>query len=214
MRNAALAVADEPSEAELVAGAKRRDEAAIRTIIRLHNQTLFRLARGILSDAEAEDAVQEAYLRAFRGIAEFRGESSLKTWLGRIVVNTAREHLRRRRPSLALSGMETVTALDPERRMAQDQTRRLLEQAIEELSPAFRSVVVARLLEELSVEETAAILDLKPETVKTRLHRARRLLRAAIEKRLGAVLGEVFPFGDLRCRRMADRVVEGLGLPR
>src|SRR5579883_1834883 len=206
MGDAALAADEGRSEAELVAAAKQRDEAAIRTIVRLYNQTLFRLARGILPDAEAEDAVQEAYLRAFRGLAEFRGEASLKTWLGRIVVNTAREHRRRHRPSLALNGLESVAALDPERRMAQDQIRRLLEQAIDELPPPFRAVVMARLLEEMSVEETAAVLDLKPETVKTRLHRARRLLRAAVEKRLGAVIGEAFPFGDARCRRMADRV--------
>jgi len=214
MGDAALAAAAERSEAELVAAAKQRDEAAIRTIVRLYNQTLFRLARGILPDAEAEDAVQEAYLRAFRGLAEFRGEASLKTWLGRIVVNTAREHRRRHRPSLALNGLESVAALDPERRMAQDQIRRLLEQAIDELPPPFRAVVMARLLEEMSVEETAAVLDLKPETVKTRLHRARRLLRAAVEKRLGAVIGEAFPFGDARCRRMADRVVARLRLDR
>jgi RNA polymerase sigma-70 factor (ECF subfamily) len=214
MGDAALAADEGRSEAELVAAAKQRDEAAIRTIVRLYNQTLFRLARGILPDAEAEDAVQEAYLRAFRGLAEFRGEASLKTWLGRIVVNTAREHRRRHHPSLALNGLESVAALDPERRMAQDQIRRLLEQAIDELPPPFRAVVMARLLEEMSVEETAAVLDLKPETVKTRLHRARRLLRAAVEKRLGAVIGEAFPFGDARCRRMADRVVAGLRLDR
>src|SRR6185312_459662 len=97
MRNTAF-VSPEHGEAELVAGAKRGDETAIRTIVRLQNQTLFRLARSIVSDQDAEDAVQEAYLRAFRDIGGFRGESSLKTWLGRIVVNAALERLRRERP--------------------------------------------------------------------------------------------------------------------
>jgi RNA polymerase sigma-70 factor (ECF subfamily) len=222
----AVAAIDVWSEADLVAGAQRRDEAAIRTIIRLYNQTLFRLARGILRDDEAEEALQEAYLRAFGSIADFRGEARLRTWLGRIVVNTSLERLRRRKPpTVQLDALEdprlehtilfppTGPVINPERGMAQDQLRRMLEQAIAELPPDFRSVV-ARLLEELSVEETAQILDLRPETVKTRLHRARKLLRTAIEKRFGAMFGDVFPFGDERCQRMADRVVERLNLSR
>jgi RNA polymerase sigma-70 factor (ECF subfamily) len=221
-RRDAVAPIDGWSEADLVAGARRHDEAAIRAIIRLYNQTLFRLARGIVADDEAEDVLQDAYLRAFGGIDGFRGEASLRTWLGRIVVNTALERLRRKRPTLQLAVLENAdpehlagfplagAATDPERGMAQDQVRRMLEQAIGVLPPDFRSVVMARLLEELSVEETAQILDLKPETVKTRLHRARKLLRAAMEKRLGAVFADVFPFGNERCQRTADRVVEGL----
>jgi RNA polymerase sigma-70 factor (ECF subfamily) len=217
MRNTAILAVAEHSEAELVAGAKRGDEAAIRAIIRIYNQSLFRLARGILADDEAEDALQEAYLSAFRGIAEFRGEASLRTWLGRIVVNAARERLRRRGKTVLLD-IDDVIAFpraaggDPESKMAQDQVRKLLEQAIDELPPAFRSVAIARLIEEMSVEETAAVLDLRPETVKTRLHRARRLLQAAVERRIGAVMTEAFPFGDQRCQRVADRVIEGLDL--
>lgn len=218
MRNTAIAATAEESEAALVAGAKRGDETAIRAIIRLYNQSLFRLARGILADDEAEDALQEAYLRAFRGIGEFRGEASLRTWLGRIVVNSARERLRRRGKTVHLD-IEDVIAFplmaagaDPELKMAQDQVRKLLEEAIDELPPAFRSVAVARLIEEMSVEETAAVLGLRPETVKTRLHRARRLLQAGIERRIGAVMTEAFPFGDQRCQRVADRVIEGLQL--
>jgi len=212
MRNTAF-VSPEHSEADLVAGAKRGDETAIRTIVRLQNQTLFRLARSIVSDQDAEDAVQEAYLRAFRDIGGFRGESSLKTWLGRIVVNAALERLRRERPDHVIPFPPPTLLADPERTMAHDQIRHMLEQAIDELPPAFRGVVVARLLEEMSVEETAQILGLKPETVKTRLFRARVLLRAAVVKRLGAALGEAFPFGDLRCQRMADRVVAKLREP-
>lgn len=216
--------ATQTGEAALVAAARRGDEAALREIVRQHNQTLYRLARSILPDDEAEDAVQEGYLRAFRNLDRFRGEAGLKTWLGRIVINAALERVRRRRPTFDLNAMESAggtrvipfpmaaPVADPEHMMAQDQIRQVLEQAIDELPTGFRGVVVARLIEELSVEETAQVLDLKPETVKTRLHRGRALLRASIEKRLGTALGELFPFGGERCRRLADRVIEGLCL--
>ena len=222
MREQAAAGSADPSEAELVAGAKRKDEAAIRAIIRRHNRALFRLARSLLPDDEAEEALQESYLRAFAGIAEFRGEASLRTWLRRIVVNEALGRIRRRRPTVDLEMLDHAipTAIvafplspppaDPERIMAQDQIRLLLEQAIDELPLAFRTIAVARLVERMSVEETAELFDLKPETVKTRLFRARRLLRAALEKRLGPALCETFPFDGARCENMADRVVKRL----
>lgn len=213
----------EPDEAALVTGARECDEAAIRAIIGRHNRRLFRLARSILpSDDEAEDAVQEGYVRALRGLAGFRGEASLSTWLCRIVINEALGRTRRRRPMLELAVLEaadrsrvipfpaSAPASDPERNMAQDEIRRMVEREIDALPAAFRTVLVARLVEEMSVEETAAALDLRPETVKTRLHRARLLLRAALEKRLGAVLSDAFPFDGERCRHMADRVIKSL----
>jgi RNA polymerase sigma-70 factor (ECF subfamily) len=214
---------DEPDEIALVEAARHRDEAAIRQIIGAHNRMLFRLARGILaSDDEAEDAVQAAYLHAFAGIAGFRGEARLSTWLGRIVLNEALGQLRRRPPTVALDAIDTLPAAqiipfplsppatDPERSVAQHQIRRIVERAIEELPEAFRIVLVARLVEEMSVDDTANLLGLRPETVKTRLFRARALLRGALEKRLGSVLRDAFPFGGERCRRIADRVVEKL----
>jgi RNA polymerase sigma-70 factor (ECF subfamily) len=99
---------------------------------------------------------------------------------------------------------------DPERFTAQRQIHNLLEQAIDQLPEPFRVVLVARVVEEMSVEETAELLDLRPETVKTRLHRARRLLRPALEAQIGPLFTEVFPFEDPRCERMADNVVRGL----
>ena len=219
MRHDMTARLAEIPDAELVAGAQRKDEAAIRAIIRRHNRTLFRLARSFLPDDEAEEALQESYLRAFAAIAEFRGESSLTTWLRRIVVNEALGRLRRRRPTIDIEVLDrsaptaivpfplSLSPADPERTMAQDQIRLLLEQLIDELPPAFRTVAVARLVEQMSVEETAELFGLKPETVKTRLFRARRLLRAALEKRLGSALCETFPFDGERCESMADRVV-------
>ena len=211
------------AENRLVSAARNHDEAAVRSLIRAHNRMLFRLARSILpSDDEAEDAVQAAYVSAFTRLDEFRGEAGLGTWLGRIVLNEALGRARRTRPTVAIEALETIPAAqiipfplspsspDPEQRMAQHQIRHIVERAIDELPEAFRTVLVARLVEELSVEETSNLLGLRPETVKTRLHRARALLRAALEKRLGAVLQDAFPFAGERCQRVADRVVATL----
>jgi RNA polymerase sigma-70 factor (ECF subfamily) len=146
----------------------------------------------------------------------------LGTWLGRIVINEALGHVRRERPTLSIDAVETLRAAeviafptasaspDPEQRMAQHQIRQILERAIDELPEPFRLVLVARLVEEISVEDTAELLGLRPETVKTRLFRARALLRRALEERLGRVLQDAFPFGGERCQRIADRVVASL----
>lgn len=210
------------TEKSLVAAARNKDEVAIRSIIRMHNRMLFRMARSILaSDDEAEDAVQAAYARAFTGLAAFRGEARLGTWLGRIVINEALGRVRRERPTLSIDAAETravevipfpltSASPDPEQRMAQQQIRQILERAIDELPETFRLVLVARLVEGMSVEDTAELLGLRPETVKTRLFRARALLRGALEQRLGRVLQDAFPFGGQRCQRIADRVVAAL----
>jgi RNA polymerase sigma-70 factor, ECF subfamily len=211
-------------EKDLVAAARNRDEAAIRSLIRAHNRMLFRIARGVLpTDDEAEDAVQAAYVRAFTSLSTFRGESSIGTWLGRIVLNEALGRARRQqRPTLAIDVWEASPAAevipfplsnpspDPERNMAQQQIRHIVERAIDELPEAFRLVLVARLVEGMSVEDTAELLGVRPETVKTRLFRARALLRSALEKRLGRVLQDAFPFAGERCQRVADRVVAAL----
>jgi RNA polymerase sigma-70 factor (ECF subfamily) len=211
-------------DTELIARARRRDEAAIRAIVRANNRRLFRVARSILKDdAEAEDAVQEAYVRGFTHLDAFEGKSSLTTWLTRIVINEALGRLRKRRVAVALddaanhrdaqSGGKVVpfplmsTQPDPERAMAQSEIHRLLEKAIDALPEAFRTVLVARVIEEMSIEETAELFELRPETVKTRLHRARALLRQHLEDKVGPLLTETFPFGGARCERMADRVI-------
>jgi RNA polymerase sigma-70 factor (ECF subfamily) len=212
-------------EQDLVARARRRDEAAIRTIVRLNNRRLFRVARSILKDDwEAEDAVQESYVRAFSRLSEFEGRSALSTWLTRIVVNEALGRLRKRRPSADFATIEqggldngqlvpfphAAPQPDPERAMAQSQFNTVLEKAIDALPDVYRVVLVARLIEEMSVEDTAALFDLKPETVKTRLHRARALLRRELEDSVGPMLADTFPFAGARCERMADRVIARL----
>jgi len=162
-----------------------REPDAFRALMREHNQALFRTARAILrDDAEAEEAVQEAWMQAYKGLETFRGDSKISTWLIRIVANEALGRLRRRRPALVdLDDLENVAAAedgnvvpfplnasqpDPERAMAQSEINSMLEKAIDALPDAFRTVLVARVIEEMSVEETATLFDLEPATVKTR----------------------------------------------
>lgn len=215
------------AEQDLIARASRGDEAAVRIIVRQNNRRLFRVARSILKDDwEAEDAVQEAYVRAFSRLAEFEGRSALSTWLTRIVVNEALGRLRRRRPAADFAEVEhsdngqlvpfplAAPQLDPERAMAQSQLNTVLEKAIDALPDVYRVVLVARVIEEMSVEETAQLYDLEPATVKTRLHRARALLRRELEENVGPMLTDTYQFDGVRCERMAERVIARLNALR
>ncbi|RZN30815.1 RNA polymerase sigma factor [Bradyrhizobium sp. Leo121] len=211
-------------DVELVKRALARDEAAVRAILKANNRRLYRLARGILrNDSEAEDVVQEAYVRAFTHLADFRGESSLSTWLSRITMNEALGRLRRERPGVEISSLPQgaleaqiiqfplmSTADDPEKSMAQREIHRVVEAAIDELPEAFRLVFITRVVEGMNVEETAELLDLRPETVKTRLHRARAMLRDNVEKKIGPVIMEMFPFAGRRCDRLTEAVLQRL----
>ena len=214
------------ADAALVARALARDEAAIRSIMQANNRRLYRLARGILrNDAEAEDVVQETYVRAFTHLDGFRGDSSLATWLARIAMNEALGRLRRQRASVDLDTLApgvleaqiiqfplSAPSDDPEKSMAQREIQRVVEHEIDELPEAFRIVFITRVIEGMNVEETAEILGLKPETVKTRLHRARTMLRDNVEKKIGPVVMEAFPFAGRRCERLTDAVLKRLGL--
>lgn len=215
------------SDAELVRRSLARDGSAFRTIMQAHNRRLYRLARGIVrDDAEAEDVVQESYVRAFTHLADFRGDSSLATWLSRITINEALGRLRARRPHVDLTTFEVQRtpaeiiqfplaskADDPEQTMAQRQLLHLVEQATDKLPEVYRIVFITRVIEGMSVEETAEILGLRPETVKTRLHRARRLVREQLDKQIGPVLMDAFPFAGRRCERVTNAVMQRLGLP-
>lgn len=196
------------------------DREAFRHIIKRCNQRLFRVARGVVhSDQEAEDVVQEAYVDAFAKIDGFRGEASLLTWLTRIVLNEAYGRLRQRHPSVDIEQVEVAQmeagnvvafpagSVEPPAAAARDQIRHLLEGAIDALPEPFRVVFILREIEECSVEETARALELKPETVKTRLFRARRLLRAALHDSLASTLADAFPFLGPRCDRITNAVM-------
>ncbi|PLP57216.1 RNA polymerase subunit sigma [Mesorhizobium loti] len=222
-----LMPASAASDVDLVRGALAREATAFRAIMTRYNQRLYRLARSILrNDTEAEDVVQEAYLRAFANLAGFRGDSSLATWLSRIVINEALGRLRktRRAEMVPLPAEEAGAARiipfpfnaspgDPERNMAQREILRFVEQATDSLPETFRLVFVARVIEGLSVEETADLLDIRPETVKTRLHRARKLLRARLDAQIGPVLLGAFPFAGHRCERMTEVMMKRLAFP-
>ena len=213
------------ADVELVRRALSRDEAAVRAIIKANNRRLYRLARGILrNDSEAEDVVQETYVRAFTHLAEFRGDSGLSTWLSRIAMNEALGRLRRQRPGVELSSLPPGTLEaqiiqfpllsatdDPERTMAQREIQHVVEGAIDELPEPFRMIFITRVVEGMSVEETADILGLKPETVKTRLHRARTMLRDNVERKIGPVVMDAFPFAGRRCDRLTEAVLTRLG---
>ncbi|HEX4555651.1 MAG TPA: RNA polymerase sigma factor [Xanthobacteraceae bacterium] len=221
-----LQTAAASEDTELVRRALARDATAFRTIMERYNRRLYRIARGILrNDSDAEDVVQEAYVSAFAHLDGFRGDSSLATWLSRIVINEALGRLRRDRPAVDLAVAEaqrpeaeiiqfpqTGTSMDPERTMAQRQILQLVEWATDNLPEMFRIVFVTRVIEGMSVDETAELLGLRPETVKTRLHRARRLVREQLDKQIGPVLMDAFPFAGRRCQRVTDVVMRRLGL--
>jgi RNA polymerase sigma-70 factor (ECF subfamily) len=217
-------VAGHSEDAELVRRALTRDDTAFRTIMERHNRRLYRIARGILrNDSEAEEVVQEAYVKAFTHLGGFRGDSSLATWLSRITMNEALERLRRERPPVDLETFEarrteaqiikfpqTGTPDDPERTMAQREILQLVERATDNLPEIFRIVFMARVIEGMSTEDTANLLDLQPDTVKTRLHRARRLVRDELDKQIGPVLMDAFPFAGRRCERLTNAVLQRL----
>lgn len=215
-----------PDELDLVRRAQSRDAGAFRTIMRMHNQKLYRLARSIMrNDSEAEDVVQETYVTAFAHLSSFRGEAALATWLSRIAINEALGRLRQTRRAAQVIAAEppgdaqiipfplSVSGEDPERAMAQRQILRLVEQATDALPDVYRTVFVARVIEGLSIEETADILAIKPQTVKTRLHRARELVRKQLDKSIGPIMLDAFPFAGRRCERLTTAVMQRLDLP-
>src|SRR5262245_4481350 len=215
------------TDAELLGRARKGDPNAFGALVRRHDRFLYRVARSVLRDAvEAEDVVQQTFLKAFTKLAEFRGDANLRTWLTRIAMNDAIRRRRGRRLLVELGELENAkerapsaaylpdpTGSTPEAEAARSQIRHLLERAIDELPPAFRTILIMRDVEEVSVEETAGILGIKPETVRTRLHRARSRLRESLGKELGMMLKDVFPFERPRCDALTDRLLRGIGLP-
>jgi RNA polymerase sigma-70 factor (ECF subfamily) len=218
---AAKAPPEWEADAGLAARAAAGDQHAFEKIIRRNNQLLFRTARSILKDDdEAEDAVQEAYLHAFRALGSFRADAKLSTWLVRIVANEALGRLRRRGADVI--PLDTVTDAggeDMERFMDQDangqpeqaaeraQVRKLIEARIDMLPDAFRTVFMLRGVQEYTVEETAAALSIPEATVRTRFFRARSLMREGLSRDLDQAYVEAFAFDGERCDRIVARVM-------
>ncbi len=215
--------ADVGDDGELIERARRNDDDAIRAIIKQQNRRLYRIARSIVGDdGDAEDVLQESYILAFRELDTFRGDAQLGTWLARIVINVALGFRRRRKPIADLDGwrgrgLSKAEIIpfpspnpDPEKSMAQREIVVLLEQAIDKLPEPFRVVLIARMVEGLSVEETASLFEILPQTVKTRLHRARVLLKQSMEAQIGPALIDAFPFAGKRCDRLTAAVLASL----
>jgi RNA polymerase sigma-70 factor (ECF subfamily) len=197
------------------AGSGRHD--AFEQLMRRHNRTLFRTARAILGDdAEAEEAVQDACLRAYESLGDFRGEARLSTWLVRIAANEA---FARRRKQKRRGALAPVVALDdvadlrtpsgPRDQAERNEIRSVIEAKIDSLPDAFRAVFVLRAIEELSVEETAAALAIPPATVRSRFFRARNRLREAL-CRMDFTLDEAFRFAGVRCNRIVVAVLDAV----
>jgi RNA polymerase sigma-70 factor, ECF subfamily len=197
------------------------DREQFTMLIRQYNRRLYRLARATLrDDAEAEDALQDAYLSAYHGIQDFRGDAAISTWLSRLVLNECLGRIRRgnRRSKvvpLVSSNVEMGLVAEeparrPERIVARAQMRGLLEQKLDELPEAFRVVFVLRSVEELSVEETSEVLGIPAATVRPRYFRARGLLREALAQEIDLAERDLFEFGGSRCDRICARVLERL----
>jgi RNA polymerase sigma-70 factor (ECF subfamily) len=211
--------ADDSLLVERIAGG---DHGAFEALMRQHNSKLFRVARAILrDDAEAEDALQDAYLDVYRHMSDFRGGAQLSTWLTRIVINHALMRLRKQRrdrvvvpfgdrntvePDQLSDDLPDVHGESPPGATLRAEIRRMVERRLDELPVAFRTVFVMRDVEDMTVLETAECLGIPPATVRTRLFRARALLREALTRELDAATVDVFGFAGERC----DRIVAGV----
>ena len=212
----------EADDAALVARIVAGDVAAFERLMRLHNTALFRAARAIVrDDADAEDVLQEAYLAAYRHMREFRGDARLSTWLTRIVINQALGRLRARRRDNVVALLDdgppgvtepTEQAMDedpqasPEAGAMRAELRRLLERKIDALPLAFRTAFILREVEEMTIDEAAECLAIPAATVRTRVFRARAMLRESLAEEMDMATSDVFAFAGARC----DRIVAGV----
>ena len=207
-------------ENDLVATAASGDPSAFAALMRQYNRQMYRTARAILrDDAEAEDALQDAYLHAYRSLGGFRADARFSTWLARIVVNEALMRLRKSsrrasivpiQPAAAIEDVEQVpdaTMAKPDVSAERAELRRLLEAEIDSLPDLYRTVFMLRAVEELSVEETAAVLEIPEATVRTRFFRARSLLREALAQKMDLACEDAFSFDGARCDRIVASVL-------
>jgi RNA polymerase sigma-70 factor, ECF subfamily len=227
-RPAALALEERPewtalSDEEVVRRVREGDAPLFEVLMRRYNQRLYRVARAILrDDAEAEDVMQHAYVEGYLHIGQFAGRAAFSTWLTKIAVYEALARLRRRGKELLTdplpeTGEDAMSTLrspgpDPEQQALQGEARTLLEASIDALPAAYRSVFVLREVEGLSTAETAECLDVSQEVVKTRLHRARALLRDELVARAGVAASTAFSFHLSRCDRVVAAVFARLAV--
>jgi RNA polymerase sigma-70 factor, ECF subfamily len=200
-------ISDEEVVQRILAGEKQLYEV----IIRRYNQRLYRVTRSILLDPdESEDVIQDTYVRAFEHLAQFEGKALFSTWLTKIAVYEALNRMRERSKRHALdSTLDQVSDFsdmtpNPEYKHLAAETRAILEDAIDRLPASYRAVFVMRWLEDMSTSETAQCLEISEDTVKTRLLRARRMLRRRLHETVNAASPEAFQFMGERCNRVRE----------
>ena len=209
------------SDEEIIEQVKGGNTALYEIIMRRYNQRLYRVARAILrNDAEAEDVMQDAYVRAYEHLEQFAGRSAFATWLTRIAVNESLARLKMRNRMEALDEDDgsgdffmgvTEDAPDPELAAATGELGHFLEAALLQIPQPYRTVVMLRDIEEMSTAETAAALELSEENVKVRLHRGRTMVRNLLLEKLGESGKKAFPFMGARCDRVVAAVLARLG---
>jgi len=195
-----------PTDEELVGQVLGGDKKAFETLIRRHNQRLFRTGMALLkNETDVEDAMQTAYINAYLNLSKFEGRSAFSTWLTRILLNQCYEQ--QRQSALARSTVGSadnlITMATPDRELGNKELTRLLEKAVEQLPEKYRLVFVLREVEELSVRETSEVLDIEASNVKTRLNRAKNMLREHLK---GYMKENVYAFHLTRC----DKIVAGV----
>lgn len=211
--NAPAPLSDEEVVARILAG----ETALFEIIMRRYNQRLYRLARAILrDDAEAEDVMQDAYVRAYEHLRQFAGRAQFSTWLSRIAIHEALARVKKRRRVDQLDETEWVgsetnlitSASSPEEQASASELRNALEEAILEIPEQYRLVLMMRDVEQMNTSETATALDLTEQNVKVRLHRARALVRKELFARADSEVGSTFGFMGTRCDRVVAKVLE------
>src|SRR5216684_6260022 len=214
-----LANSAELTEEQVVTRVLKGETALFEILMRRYNQRLYRVARSILrQDNEAEDVMQDAYVRAYEHLGQFAGRAKFSTWLTRIAVHEALARQRRGNRYQELEPMSeregdpmdrfASLAPDPEQQASNSEVRRLLEEAVEKLPDAYRTIFILRDIEEMSTTDAADVLEITEENVKVRLHRARALLRKSLYARAGMERKEAFDFHAARCDRVVKNVFE------
>ena len=205
------------TDEEIVERVKAGEIALYEILMRRYNQRLYRVTLSIVRDtSEAEDVMQDAYVRAYEHLGQFEGRAPFRAWLTRIAANEALARVRSRNQNEQFEetdagNMQTVDAApDPETRAACSETAELLEAAVLQLPEQYRTVIMLRDVEEMSTKETAEALDLSEENVKVRLHRGHALMQDWLLARVGAQGRQAFPFLGQRCDGVVSRVLRQL----
>lgn len=215
-----------PSDEEIVDLVRGGHAAAYEILMRRHNQRVYRAVRAVLADEwDVEDVMQEAYLAAYRHLASFAGRARFSTWLLRIAVNCAIDRVRRAGRSVAFDPLQEealfletglpacARARDPEQEAGDRELARLLEHAIDHLPPVYRAAYVLREVDGMTPSDAARCLGVEEATLNTRVHRARRLLRDALGREVGAEASAAFRFDGARCDRVVAGVLAALPAP-